>query len=279
MLFRKNKGDRIMKQKICRRGGVKITTGLEKWIYKNNYRERSPVEQVFLLSPMSRKNFFGKASLCTLREKIQRASLAVETAFILPIFFLAMVAMISLMDLYKIQTEHLTELCENAKKAGMYAYRSDGGGSEEIVLPDVYFYQPVSGIVPLPKIWIHNSVKVHAWTGVEEREMRSSVLDERMVYVTENGNAFHRNLGCSYLNMSLIQMAGSAVLSAVNDYGEKYTACEICSRNQRPAVSVYLTKKGNRYHNQEGCSGLKRTVKMIKESVALEKYHACSRCG
>ena len=164
MLFRKNKGEKIMKQKMCRRGGAKRTTGLEKWIY--NFRERSPVEQVFLLSPMGRKNFFGKVSLCTLRERCLKASLAVETAFILPIFFLAMVAMISLMDLYKIQTEHLTELCENAKKAGMYAYRPDGGGAEEIALPDVYFYQPVSGIIPLPKIWIYNSVKVHAWTGV-----------------------------------------------------------------------------------------------------------------
>ena len=277
MLFRKNKGEKIMKQKMCRRGGAKRTTGLEKWIY--NFRQRSPVEQVFLLSPMGRKNFFGKVSLCTLRERCLKASLAVETAFILPIFFLAMVAMISLMDLYKIQTEHLTELCENAKKAGMYAYRPDGGGAEEIALPDVYFYQPVSGIIPLPKIWIYNSVKVHAWTGVGVKEMSSSVPDERMVYVTENGNTFHRNLGCSYLNRSLVQVAGSAVSSVVNDYGEKYTACEICSRNQKPAVSVYLTKKGNRYHNQEGCSGLKRTVKMIKESVAMERYNACSRCG
>lgn len=279
MLFRKNKGDNIMEQKMCGRGGAKRTTGLEKWIYKNNFRERSPVEQVFLLSPMSRKNFFGKASLCTLRDRIQKGSLAVETAFILPIYFLAMVAMISMMDLYKIQTEHLTELCENVKKAGMYAYRSDGGGPEEIVLPDVYFYEPVSGIIPLPKIWMHNSVKVHAWTGVGEKEVQSSVPDECMVYVTENGNVFHRNLGCGYLNRSLIQMSGSVVLSAVNDYGEKYTACEICSRNQKPAASVYLTKKGNRYHNLEGCSGLKRTVKMIKESVAVKKYNACSRCG
>ena len=279
MLFRKNRNEIFLKQKMQKNGGEQNKSGLEKIWYRKRKRERSPAARIFLLSPMSRKYFSGKASLCILKRKMQTASLAVETAMILPIFFLSVVAMISMMDIYKVQTEHLTQLCENAKKAGMYAYRTDGNGPEEITIPDVYSYQPASGIIPLPKIWIHNSVKVHAWTGTGPKPAEYSVPDERMVYVTENGSAFHRKLECGYLSRSLIQMAGGAVLSAVNDYGEKYTACEICSKNQKPAASVYLTKKGNRYHNRENCGGLKRTVTMIKESMAAAKYHACSRCG
>ena len=77
---------------------------------------------------------------------------------VLPLFFLTMVTMISFMDLYKLQTEHLSKLCQNAKDAGMYAY-AVSGGTEEITLPDVYSYKPVAGIIPRPAKWNYNSVK------------------------------------------------------------------------------------------------------------------------
>mgnify|MGYP007028325601 CR=1 FL=1 len=63
------------------------------------------------------------------------------------------------MDIYKVQTEHLTGLCQKAKEAGMYAYGAGGSGTETITLPDVYSYQPIGGLIPLPKIWFHNTVK------------------------------------------------------------------------------------------------------------------------
>ena len=101
---------------------------------------------------------------------------------------------------------------------------------------------------------------------------------EQMVYVTESGSVYHRNPGCSYLNVSLKQIPGSAVKSAGNQYGEHYSACEICSRNQNPAGVVYVTERGNRYHNLESCSGLKRTVRLVKAS-SVQEMGACSRCG
>ena len=51
----------------------------------------------------------------------------------------------------------------------MYAYVLDGKGTEEITLPDVYSYTPVGGVIPLPKVRMHNTVKVHAWTGADSR--------------------------------------------------------------------------------------------------------------
>ena len=68
-----------------------------------------------------------KVSFCTsFRGKIKKGSLAVETALVLPLFFLGMVTLISFMDIYKLQTEHLTALCTKAKQAGMYAYLPGG---------------------------------------------------------------------------------------------------------------------------------------------------------
>lgn len=235
-----------------------------------------------LPAPLCRKRRIlpEKVSFCTSLKRMKRASLAVETALVLPLFFLGMVTMVSFMDIYRIQTEHLVKLCEKAKKAGMYAYVLEGSGQREITLPDIYSYEPIGGLIPLPKVLMHNTVKVHAWTGEEYSAFGDGEGSEpeEMVYVAESGTVFHKNPGCSYLSLSITQTSGSRVASMRNAYGEKYGACEICSRNQNPAGSVYITSSGNRYHNLESCSGLKRTVRLVKHSCT-GNMAACSRCG
>lgn len=98
-------------------------------------------------SPFSVRNLFGKVSLCAfgkeIKEQVKKASLTIEAAFALPLFFFGMVTMIHFMDVYRIQTEHLSKLCQSAKEAGMYAYVVGGDGVEEITLPDVYKYKPI----------------------------------------------------------------------------------------------------------------------------------------
>lgn len=242
-------------------------------------RNRSLKYLLFLFSPMDRKDLPGKVSSCTPFHKLRKASLAVETALVLPLFFLGMVTMISFMDIYQLQTEHLSALCQKTKEAGMYAYVLDGTGVDEITLPDAYAYEPIGGLVPLPKVWMFNTVKVHAWTGTEYQAFQDGTQSEPepMVYITDSGTVCHKSLGCSYLNLSVIQTSGGSVSTLRNDYGEKYSACETCSRSQKPSGSVYITKKGNRYHNLESCSGLKRSVRMVKQTEA--DMPACSRCG
>ena len=223
--------------------------------------------------------FSEKVSFCALSKRCRRASLALETALVLPLFFLGMVTMISFMDIYRVQTEHLQTLCERTKEAGMYAYVLDGKGPKEITLPDVYAYTPIGALVPLPKVWMHNTVKVHAWTGADEADFSDVETEpEKMVYVTESGTVYHRKPGCRYLKVSINQISGSSVSHARNDSGQKYSPCETCSRNQKPSGVVYVTSSGNRYHNLATCSGLKRTVKLVKESQ-VGGMHACSSCG
>lgn len=241
-------------------------------------RTRSQKKLLMLHPPKSRIGRFPeKAFLCASLKKWRTASLAVETALVLPLFFLGVVSMISFMDIYRVQTEHLTKLCENVKKMGMYTY---GSGLEEIMLSDFYSYQPVSGVISLPKVRMFNTVKAHAWTGREHSSLGDGESREKeaMVYVTESGGVYHKSLECSYLNLSVTGISGSTVSSRRNAYGEKYYACETCSYGEKPAGVVYVTEKGNRYHNSSSCSGLKRTVRLVKESET-ESMHACSRCG
>lgn len=269
---------------------------IEKIEIKNKKeRNRSQWKNIFLPSPICRKRkFFGKVSfyisyvmrLNKYKELFQdhiwrwkKASLAVETAFVLPIFFLGMLTMISFMDVYKVQTEHLVELCENVKTAGMYAYVLNESGPEEITLPDIYAYKPVGGLISLPKVWMYDQITVHAWTGkVSEMFSSEDEETEEMVYVTESGAVYHTDLGCTYLNLSVNQIPGSAIANSCNNYGEKYEACTCCSAGEEPAAMVYVTKTGNSYHNLETCSALKRTVRMVKHSC-VDGFAACSRCG
>ena len=182
-------------------------------------RERRSRRAFFLLSPISRKTLSGKVSLCTF---LKKASLTLETAMVLPLFFFGVRTLLSFMDIYKVQTEHLTGLCQKAKEAGMYAYGAGGSGTETITLPDVYSYQPIGGLIPLPKIWFHNTIKVHTWNGVIYENGKDTVESQPMVYVTESGSVYHRKLGCSYLNLSVQQISGSSVKASKNAYGEKY---------------------------------------------------------
>ena len=158
---------------------------------KNKERTRS-LNRWYLSSPIGRilLTLSEKVSLCTSCAKIKKAGLSVETALVLPLFFLGMVTMISFMDIYSLQTTHLQALCEKTKEAGMYAYVADGNGPDEITLPDVYSYSPVGALIPLPKVWMHNTVKVHAWTGAEESGKGSgnSTEPEEMDFVTESGS-------------------------------------------------------------------------------------------
>lgn len=262
--------------------GNTLRLGIKRMIDGKNKMQKCSLKNGILSSPMdsSQKNPPEKVSLyALLKEKCRKGSLALETAIVLPLFLLGLVTIISFMDIYRLQTVHLQELCEKAKTVGMYAYRTDGTGTDEITLPDVYSYTPVSGLIPLPKLWMHNTVKVHAWTGVDTSAFTGSSCEaETMVYVTETGSVYHKKAGCRYLNISVNQVSGTEIAHLRNDSGAKYSPCETCSKNQNPAGTVYITSSGNRYHNVASCSGLKRSVKLVKQSD-VSGMHACSKCG
>lgn len=204
-----------------------------------------------------------------------RGSLTVESAFVLPLFFLCICTLICFMDIYKLQTEKLTQLCQNAKEAGMYAYTT--GTETDIQLPSIYTYKAPVSVIPLPSLVITNSVTVHPWTG-HRRQINDDAALEEMVYVTLNGGVYHTNGSCSYLNLSIRQTPGSSIDQLRNQYGAKYHPCEICSNHQTPSAVVYITDTGNRYHNQAICSGLKRSIRLVKKTE-LGNMHLCQRCA
>ena len=138
-----------------------------------------------------------------------------ECALVLPLFLTAVIAMISFMDIYKVQTQHLVSLCQKAKETGMYAYAMGENSTSELILPDIYSFQPIGGILPLPAVWTCTTVKVHTWTGTEHGTGigdGSESESGKMVYMTENGQVYHKKMSCSYLD---VHHSGSRKLGVI----------------------------------------------------------------
>ena len=116
-------------QKDIYDGYIKKIDRKKKEVNENKKERKRSLKKSVLQFPPISGDFLKpseKVSFCTFLRFCRRASLAVETALVLPLFFLGMVTMISFMDIYQIQTLHLQKLCEKTKDAGMYAYVLDG---------------------------------------------------------------------------------------------------------------------------------------------------------
>lgn len=100
---------------------------------------------------------------------------------------------------------------------------------------------------------------------------------EGTVYITETGIVYHKNPGCTYLDLSIQAVSKGAEGNLRNENQEKYKACEICARKGSAQGKVYLTNSGNRYHNSLDCSGLKRSVSAVLVSE-IGGRRPCSRC-
>lgn len=119
--------------------------------------------------------------------------------------------------------------------------------------------------------------RVRAWTGRDgNRGSQESGKAEDMVYVTVNGEVYHKDAGCSHISLSIQSVYKSELEELRNDEGGKYHACEKCG--SKAGAQVYITDSGGRYHSSLNCSGLKRSVLLVPSSQ-VEGWHACSRCG
>lgn len=239
-------------------------------INKNNKEHSLSIKQI-LLSPISRQGSDRKV----FRHPSLKGSLTLESAWVLPIFLFTVLSLLSFLRIYQLQTEHMTKLCDQAKKAGVYAffYQEE---EREIIRSDMVSFRPIVSLFPIQTIRFFYTVKVYPWIGSEAAV--SSEEGEEMVYVTEHGEVYHATNSCSYLNVSVQQVTSSRITEYRNKNGGKYYPCEICGQ-KRSAGIFYITSWGDRYHSSASCSKLHRSIRLIRRSEAVQEYRPCSRCG
>lgn len=254
------------------------------------------------------RNLYGK-------ESKRRASLSVEAAVVVPIFILTVSTILGILDIYRIQSAVKTSLHESAMELGMYAYAAQTGGESPagIVstavctayaksrMPDFGEYVKVStvgssyqghrisltarvtyklpfSVIPLPAISFTNESCVNSWTGQDEGELADIAggSQEEMVYVTDYESVYHTSAECTHLELAIHQGTLGTVEDIRNAYGQTYHCCDKCGKAPE-GTWVYYTEKGDCYHTSESCSGLKRTVRLVKKSETYAA-HQCERC-
>lgn len=124
----------------------------------------------------------------------------------------------------------------------------------------------IFGIKSIP---VSQRVYMKKWTGYHG--ISGEDTTDRWVYITPNGSVYHDSLECTHLRLSIHAVDKRSVL------GGRYSPCELCGRQRGTATCYYVTDEGNRYHTRLSCSGLKRTVYMVKISQVGDKK-PCSRC-
>lgn len=111
------------------------------------------------------------------------------------------------------------------------------------------------------------------WHGTGESEG-----DDVWVYITETGTVYHREKSCTHLTLSIKSVGSQEVRELRNENGGKYHECILCIKEKGGQNRVYITNQGDRYHYDLNCSGIKRTVSVIRLSEAGSR-RACSKCG
>lgn len=203
-----------------------------------------------------------------------KGSLTVESALVLPLFFLAIAALIGIMDLYGISARIQTSLCESAEELGMYAYcRKEDEES------------PV-GIVDKAVCTAYGTQKMR--TALKEERMsgivggangivlKDSVYEDGMirlkaVFLYKSPVALFQVLPVK------IQICGQARAwsgYAGNHYGEDKTE-----------ELVYITDWESVYHTSETCSHLDLSVHRVsagnienRKNEYGESYKPCDKC-
>lgn len=219
-----------------------------------------------------KKMVFRRVSLCF----FQRGSLTLETAIVLPMVLCAITALLYLFTFTTIQAEAYRRQTERAEVLAITV------GQEQLEDPYIslsfpqVWQLPFSDLFPERKLLVHQTV-VRAWVGYTGESFQKGDSEE-LVYLTPEGEVCHRSQDCSYLRLSICRISYAEVEKERNCSGERYAACEYCMKSSDKCKMVYITDYGNRYHSNQQCQGLKRTIMAVPWSEAGGRP-LCSRCG
>lgn len=145
---------------------------------------------------------------------------------------------------------------------------------EEIEIRMTYCVAAPFSIVFVKPFLLENCYYAHAWNGYHIPGTDENATEIKYYYVAAKGEVFHEKRDCSHLKITKKKVDLAEVFFMVNRDGEKYTACEICKGKSK---EVWITDWGEKYHFNENCPGIKRTIYVItKEETG--KYRPCKTC-
>ncbi len=217
-----------------------------------------------------------------LRSCVVKASLTVEAAFSLPIFFFGLLILVHLMTGIKLKAEGDLALSNRARAIASAA--GIGSGLASVSSPSLWVDLSGSAdaslsvpFFPGGSLFLRTHARVYPWIGYEPgSDDAGSGSDDEMVYVTNYASVYHTHGDCTHLDLSIYATTTSRVGDLRNDYGERYKPCDGFPKDYTGVV--YVTTKGDRYYPTAQSAGLTRHVSLMKKSE-LGDLPLCERCG
>ena len=214
----------------------------------------------------------GKAFRCP-------SSLTAECALVLPLFLMAVLVMLSAVDLVGSLPAENMKLSNRARKLASYAGAADWEGSEWIdlissVKPEIHF-----SALPFLPVRTEARARVRAWTGFSASDFQSGEGENgsaETVYVTDYESVYHTHEDCSHLDLTVIKTDTASVGSLRNAYGKRYKKCEGFPPGY--TGTVYVSAKGDCYYPSPDYAGLSRHVHIVS-SEDTGGLPLCSRCA
>lgn len=260
------------------------------------------------LSQMCQENKKGLSPPKALPHALLPGSLTVEAALALPIFLFAAIMVLYLFRV--LQVQYIVGNCLD-KATAEVSLMGGVSDNEAKNLTKAYFYKelavqgcPMSRIefgaagfswkgtkadasyidaavsysirFPLrffgkKRITLADGCRMHRWVG-DLGGGEGKGKKEEWVYVTPTQHVYHVSRGCTHLKLSIQAVPKSSPA------WRAYKPCGHCMEGEKMGAAVYITSEGSHYHKQISCSGLKRTIYMVKKEDAGDK-RPCSRCG
>lgn len=208
--------------------------------------------------------------------KMVKAAISIEAAIAVPLFLFFLINVISIINAYDCYGKSLAKVQQQARVASFESHNIDDRGDEMILCSEQV---PVSSLFSSLGFRGDYTVAVMSyrkWTGYDVLHTKNQNDIEEYVYITEHGTSYHRNRECMHLKITILITDIDGIHQKRNASGGIYSPCERCGGNGTGVV--FYTPEGNRYHSAANCSGLKRTIKLVKLSEVGGRK-ACKSCG
>lgn len=275
-----------------------------------NDQKRKRKEKDSLLAHLFQKNIISLSKRTS--SFTSDGSVTIETALVAPIFFLAVLSLVYLLEIMSVQTVMKSALQSAAKEVAEETYgntvdiarslekrivqqagedwlnesiicggaggidcrESKAWGNTGIMDLSMKYKVEIPVLMfRIPAVTLKESVRVKGWNGYAGNGFGNQ--EEETVYITDTGIVYHKDAECTYLELSIKAVSSSQIKNLRNESGGKYYACESCMKKEKP--NVYITDTGNRYHSSLSCSRLKRTVYAVPLSEVYGRG-GCKRC-
>ena len=145
---------------------------------------------------------------------------------------------------------------------------ADGILSYQISVPYFPFH--------LGKLSVIHRSRQRVWSG--RSLIHSGGEQEEVVFVTKEGEVYHRKRNCSYISVSVEYRSLEQIMKSRNENGERFYACERCVGDRILSGAYLAPSYGNRYHADQKCVSLKRAVIPIPFSQ-IQGRRPCLKCG